>query len=193
VNWSAIARWDPLRLGRREQMMAATTVAALIIFLGLLLDVPSGKRVKMLQTERRALEGEIATLKSELDQLGGPVASASTESERDQTPAVDPRFSALLGDMAAIAGRAGVEFIAVRPAPSAAGATAAMVELNAPFRVIGSYLEELERSRWRLAIDDVHLARNQDRAASVTARFTVAAPMVLSGLATVGSAGGVEQ
>ncbi len=193
MNWSAIARWDPLRLGRREQMMAATTVAALIIFLGLLLDVPSGKRVKMLQTERRALEGEIATLKSELDQLGGSVASASTEAERDQTPAVDPRFSALLGDMAAIAGRAGVEFIAVRPAPSADGGTTAMVELNAPFRVIGSYLEELERSRWRLAIDDVHLARNQDRAASVTARFTVAAPMVLSGLATAGSAGGVEQ
>ena len=78
MEWPWFIRVSAWRPSRREQLVAAMTVAAGIVFLGLLLDVPSVNRVKMLETERRALEGEIATLQNELNQFGGQRSEATS-------------------------------------------------------------------------------------------------------------------
>jgi hypothetical protein len=169
------------------------TIATSIVFVGVLLDGPSVKRVKMLETERHVLEGEIAALQNELEQLGARrdvTSSPESESRRDTVNDEDPRLSALLTHMAALAGRIGVDFIAVRPAATPDPAGALEVELSATFRVLGTYLKELEQSRWGLTIADVHLGRSPEHAALVSARFTVATSRVLLGLATHPSGNG---
>ena len=184
MEWPWLIRVSVWHPSRREQLVVALAVAVGIVFVGLLLDVPSVKRVKMLENERRALEGEIATLQSELSRSGvqGDVTSP-TEFHGD-TANEDIRFSTLLRDLAALAERSGVDFIAVRPAAVPGRTGALEVELNAPFRVLGAYLNALERSRWRLTVDNVHLGRDSEHATLVSARFTVAGPTGLLGLAT---------
>ncbi len=179
-----ISSWRP---SRREQLVVALAVAAGIVFVGLLLDVPSVKRVKMLETERRALEGEIATLQNELDRSGGQAAATIAAQSRGNMVPEDTRLSALLRDMAALAERSGVDFIAVRPSAVLGRTGALEVELNAPFRVLGAYLNALEESRWRLTIDNVHFGRDSERVTLVSARFTVVSPTALLGLATSAS------
>jgi len=69
VSWAA--RLSTLHLTRRERMVGATTIAAVIVFGGLLLDLPSVKRVKALEAERIALGGQVTGLQQDLDQLAG--------------------------------------------------------------------------------------------------------------------------
>jgi hypothetical protein len=175
-----VSAWRP---SRREQLVVALAIAAGIVFVGLLLDVPSVKRVKMLETERRALEGEIATLQNELSQSGGQRPATITANVHEET-VNDARLSALLRDMAALAERSGVDFIAVRPTAVSGRAGALEVELSAPFRVLGAYFSALEQSRWRLTVGNVHLGQSSEHATLVSARFTVVSPTVLLGLAT---------
>ena len=184
MEWPWFIRVSSWRPSRREQLVAAMAIAAGIVFLGLLLDVPSVKRVKMLETERRVLEGEIATLQNERNQFSGQGAAATSAGSHEDTVHEDMRLSTLLSDMAALADRNGVEFIAVRPI-AAPGRTGALeVELNAPFRVLGAFLHALEQSPWSLTIANLHLGRSSEHATLVSARFTATSPTVLLGLAT---------
>jgi len=183
MEWPWFIRLSSLRLSRREQLVVAMTVAAGIVFLGLLLDVPSVKRVKMLETERRVLEGEIATLQNELNRFGGQRTTATSAGSHEDTVHEDMRLSALLSDMAALADRSGVEFIAVRPIAVTGRTGALEVELNAPFRVLGAYLNALDQSPWSLTIANLHLGQSSEHATLVSARFTATSPTVLLGLA----------
>jgi hypothetical protein len=183
MEWPWLIRVSSWRPSRREQLVAAMTVAAGIVFLGLLLDVPSVKRVKILETERRALEGEISTLQNELNQFSGQGAAATSADSHGDPVREDMRLSALLSDLAALADRNGVEFIAVRPIAVTGRTGALEVELNAPFRVLGAYLNVLEQSPWSLTIANLHLGQSSEHATLVSARFTVTSPTVLLGLA----------
>lgn len=184
MGWPWLIRVSSWRPSRREQLVVALAVAAGIVFLGLLLDVPSVKRVKTLETERRALEREIATLQSELSRSGVQGDATSPAEFHGDTASEDIRFSTLLSDLAALAERSAVDFIAVRPIAVPGKTGALEVELNAPFRVLGAYLNALEQSRWRLTINNIRLGRDSEHATLVSARFTAASPTVLLGLAT---------
>lgn len=185
VSWAA--RLSTLRLTRRERLVGATTIAAVIVFGGLLLDLPSVKRVKALEAERIALAGQVTGLQQDLDQLAAKRQEAEEQAARFLAPPSDPRISALMREITGIEGRQDVEFVAVRPAPSTENASAVTVEMNAPLRVLGPYWDALARSRWTLMIEDVRLARNPEKVPSVSIRFTVSTPFVVRGLATAES------
>ena len=185
VSWAA--RLSTLHLTRRERMVGATTIAAVIVFGGLLLDLPSVKRVKALDAERIALGGQVTGLQQDLGQLAGKRREVEEDAARFVAPPSDPRISALMRDITGIEGRQDVEFVAVRPAPSTGNTSAVTVEMNAPLRVLGPYWEALARSRWMLLVEDVRLARNPERVPSVSVRFTVSTPFVVRGLVTAES------
>jgi hypothetical protein len=63
-----------------------------------------------------------------------------------------------------------------------------VVEVNAPLRVLGAYLDGLEESRWALRIRDLQLGRNPERVPSVTARFIVETAVAVQGLGPTSAA-----
>lgn len=169
--------------------MSATAVAAVIVFGGLLLDMPSVKRVKALEVERHALDAEITLLTGELDGLAVERSQAEEEAEQLGGGALaDPRFASVMRELTAIERTGEVQVVSVRPAPAASG-TAVAVELNAPLRILGPYLDALERSRWALKITDLHLMRNPNAQPSISARFTVSTSETISGLASLAKPG----
>jgi len=182
-GWSWLARWAPSSLSRREQLMAATTVAAVIVFLGLLLDVPSAKRVKALEAERSSVETEIGALKNELNRLTELKGQGiGTEGQAESLTSKDARFSVLMRDLTTTAGRIGVDVLAIRPnATTSGGVTTLAVELKAPFRILGSYLEALEQSGWAWTVKDFHVQSDPERVSFVSARFRLSTPLVSNG------------
>lgn len=175
-----------LRLTKGERVVGATSLAGAIIFGGLLLDMPTVKRAKALDTERAALNVEVAGMTVQLDQLAAQHRAAEAEAERLQSVPPDPRVSALLREITAIEQRGEVQFVSVRPVPSVGGGTSVAIEINAPLRVLGTYLDELERSRWALRVRDLQLARNQDRVPPVSAKFVVDTGITINGFGPAG-------
>lgn len=175
-----IRRFRPTR---REQLVGATVMAAVIVFGGLILDVPSARRVKALEAERMVLDAAIGDLTGDLARLGVERREAEAEAERlGVGPTADHRFSSLMRGLTGIEREDNVQMVAVRPVPSPAG-TAVAIEVNAPLRVLGAYLDELESSPWALTITDIHLMRNPNMGPSVAARLTIQTSQVVSGLA----------
>lgn len=179
-----------LRLTKTERVVGATSLAGVIIFGGLLFDMPTVKRAKTLEAERAALNVEMAGLTVQLDQLAAQQRAAEAEAERLQSAPPDPRASALMRAITAIESQGDVQFVSVRPVQAVGDGTSVSVELNAPLRVLGDYLDTLEQSRWGLRIRDLQLARNPDRTPPVSARFVVDTAVKVNGFGTaaIGSA-----
>ena len=66
--------------------------------------------------------------------------------------------------------------------------TSVAIEVNAPLRILGTYLDELETSAWALRIRDLQLARNTEGAPPVSARFVVDTAVKVEGFGTPGTA-----
>jgi hypothetical protein len=179
-----------LRLTKAERVVGATSLAGVIIFGGLLLDMPTVKRAKALEGERAALNVEVAGLTVQLDQLAAQRRTAEAEAERLQSAPPDPRASALMREITAIEERGEVQFLSVRPVPLVGEGTAVAVEVNAPLRILGTYLDELERSRWALRIRDLQLTRNPEPVPPVSAKFVVETAVRVNGFGSVGAAPG---
>ncbi|MFZ5876410.1 MAG: hypothetical protein ACOYXU_08380 [Nitrospirota bacterium] len=180
-----------LRLTKAERVVGATTLAGVLIFGGLLLDMPTVKRAKALEAERIALNVEVAGLTVELDQLAAQRRAVEDEAERLQSTPPDPRASALMREITAIEERGEVRFLSVRPVPSVGDGTAVAVEVNAPLRTLGVYLDELERSQWALRIRDLQLARNPENVPPVSARFVVDTAVKVNGFGSVAHSPGM--
>jgi hypothetical protein len=176
-----------LKLTKTERVVGATSLAGVIIFVGLLLDMPTVKRAKTLEAERAALNIEVAGLTVQIDQLGAQHRAAEAEAERLQSAPPDPRASALMRELTAIETRGEVQFISVRPVPALGDGTSVAVEVNAPLRILGTYLDELETSGWALRIRDLQLARNAEGSPPVSARFVVDTTVKVDGFGTVGA------
>lgn len=179
-----------LRLTKVERVVGATSLAGAIIFGGLLLDMPTVKRAKALEVERAALNLEVAGLTVQIDQLAAQRRAVEAEAERLQSAPPDPRASALMRAITAIEERGEVQFLSVRPVPSVGEGTAVAVEVNATLRILGTYLDELERSRWALRIRDLQLARNPEHVPPVSAKFVVDTAVRVNGFGSVGAAPG---
>jgi hypothetical protein len=177
-----------LRLTQTERVVGATSLAGVIIFGGLMLDMPTVKRAKALEAERAALNVDVAGLTVQLDQLAAQRRDVEAEAERLQSAPPDPRASALMREITAIENQGDVQFVSVRPVPAGGDGTSVAVELNAPLRVLGIYLDGLESSRWALRIRDLQLARNPAGSPPVSARFTVDTAVKVSGFGRAGSA-----
>lgn len=185
TDW--VRRIVALRLTSTERVVGATSLAGVIIFGGLLLDMPTVQRAKSLESERAALNVEVAGLTVQLDQLAAQRRAAEAEAERLQSAPPDPRASALMREITAIEKQGEVQFISVRPVPALGEGTSVAVEINAPLRVLGTYLDDLESSRWALRIRDLQLARNPAGAPPVSARFVVDTAVAVNGFGRVGS------
>ncbi len=183
-----VRRVVALRLTNTERVVGATTLAGLIIFVGLLLDVPTVKRAKGLEAERAALNIEVAGLTVQLDQLAAQRRAVEAEAVRLQSAPPDPRASTLMREITAIEKQGEVQFVSVRPLPAVGEGTSVAVEINAPLRILGAYLDQLETSRWALRIRDLQLARNPGGAPPVSARFVVDTNVQVNGFGRVGSA-----
>jgi cell division protein FtsB len=181
-----------LKLTNTERVVGATSLAGVIIFLGLLLDMPTVKRAKGLEAERASLNIEVAGLTVQLDQLAAQRRSAEAEAERLQSAPPDPHASALMREITAIEKQGEVQFVSVRPVPAVGGGTSVAVEINAPLRLLGDYLDDLEQSRWALRIRDLQLARNPNGGPPVSARFVVDTVATVNGFGGVGSAVAAE-
>lgn len=177
-----------LRLTSTERVVGATSLAGIIIFGGLLLDMPTVKRAKALESERASLNLEVAGLTVQLDQLAAQRRDVEAEAERLQSAPPDPRASALMREITAIEKQGEVQFVSVRPMPAVGEGTSVAVELNAPLRVLGAYLDDLEQSRWALRIRDLQLARNTEQVPPVSARFVVDTAVAVQGFGRAGSA-----
>jgi hypothetical protein len=182
-----VRRIVALRLTSAERVVGATSLAGVIIFGGLLLDMPTVKRAKALESERAALNVEVAGLTVQLDQLAAERRTAEAEAERLESTPPDPRASALMREITAIEKQGEVQFISVRPVPAIGEGTSVAVEINAPLRVLGTYLDDLESSRWALRIRDLQLARNPAGAPPVSARFVVDTAVAVNGFGRTGS------
>ncbi len=185
TDW--VRRIVALRLTSTERVVGATSLAGVIIFGGLLLDMPTVQRAKSLESERAALNVEVAGLTVQLDQLAAQRRAAEAEAERLQSAPPDPRASALMREITAIEKQGEVQFISVRPVPALGEGTSVAVEINAPLRVLGTYLDDLESSRWALRIRDLQLARNPGGAPPVSARFVVDTAVAVNGFGRAGS------
>jgi hypothetical protein len=174
-----------LKLTKAERLVGATSIAGLIVFGGLMLDMPTVKRAKTLDRERAALNVEVANLTVQIDQLAARRLAVEAEAKRLASAPPDPRASALMREVTAIEGRGDVQFLSIRPVPSIGDGTALAVEVNAPLRILGTYLDELERSRWALKIRDFQLARNQERTPPVSAKFVVDTAVKINGFGGV--------
>lgn len=181
-----------LKLTKTERVVGATSLAGVIIFVGLLLDMPTVKRAKTLEAERAALNIEVAGLTVQIDQLAAQQRAAEAEAERLQSSPPDPRASALMRELTAIEARGEVQFVSVRPVPALGDGTSVAVEVNAPLRVLGTYLDELEVSGWALRIRDLQLARNMEGTPPVSARFVVDTTVKVDGFGTASAAIPVE-
>lgn len=184
---SSVRRILGLRLTKTERVVGATSLAGVIIFGGLLLDMPTVQRAKALEAERAALNVEVAGLTVQLDQLVAQQRAVEAEAERLQSAPPDPRASALMRAITAIEAQGEVQFISVRPVQAIGEGTSVAVEINAPLRILGSYLDELEQSRWGLRIRDLQLARNPDRIPPVSARFVVDTGVKVNGFGATGA------
>jgi hypothetical protein len=150
--------------------------------------MPTVKRAKALESERAALNLEVAGLTVQLDQLAAQRRDVEAEAERLQSAPPDPRASALMRQITAIEKQGEVQFVSVRPMPAVGEGTSVAVELNAPLRVLGTYLDELEASRWALRIRDLQLARNPAGTPPVSARFVVDTAVKVNGFGQTGAA-----
>jgi hypothetical protein len=171
-----------------ERVVGATSLAGVIIFVGLLLDMPTVKRAKALESERASLNGEVAGLTVQLDQLAAQRRTAETEAERLQSAPPDPRASALMREITAIEEQSQVQFVSVRPVPTVGDGTSVAVEINASLRLLGTYFDDLESSPWALRIRDLQLASNQNGGPPVSARFVVDTVAKVNGFGRVQSA-----
>jgi hypothetical protein len=176
-----------LRLNRSERVVGATSLAGVIIFVGLVLDVPTVNRAKALEGERAALNVEVAGLTVQLDQLAAQRRAAEVEAQRLQSAPPDPRASALMHAITAIEEKGEVQFVSVRPVEAVGDGTSVAVEVNASLRVLGAYLDELEQSRWAIRIRDLQLARNPERMPPVSARFVLDTPVSVNGFGRAGA------
>jgi hypothetical protein len=179
-----------LKHTKAERLVGATSLAGVIIFGGLILDMPTVKRAKALDRERAALNVEVADLTVQLDQLAARRRAVEAEAKRLESAPPDPRASALMREITAIEGRGDVQFLSIRPVPSIGDGTAVAVEVNAPLRILGPYLDELERSRWALKIRDLQLARSPEHTPPVSAKFVVDTAVKVNGFEIAGAAFG---
>jgi hypothetical protein len=179
-----------LRLTKAERVVSATSLAGVLIFGGLLLDMPTVKRAKALEAERAALNVEVAGLTVQLDQLAAQRRTVEAEAARLESAPPDPRASSLMREITALEERGDVRFLSVRPVQSVGEGTAVAVEVNAPLRTLGTYLDELERSRWALRIRDLQLTRNPENVPPVSARFVVDTAVRVNGFGVVGASSG---
>ncbi|MFZ5861696.1 MAG: hypothetical protein ACOYXR_02420 [Nitrospirota bacterium] len=179
---SVIERMVRLRLTHTERVVGATVLAGMTIFVGILIDLPTVQRAKMLEGERRALTTDVAALTVQLDQLAAQRRDVEAEAARTEAAPPDPRVSSFMREITSVEGRPEVQFGSIRPVPPSAEGTAVFVELSAPLKLLGPYLDELERSRWAIRIRDLQLTRNSEQGPSVSARFVAETPVRVRGL-----------
>lgn len=172
-----------LRLTHTERVVGGTALAGLIIFVGILLDMPTVQRAKALDVERRALGTEVAGLTVQRDQLAAQRREVEAEALLVQAAPPDPRVSSLMRELTAIEESPEVRFGSIKPVPPSAAGTAVAVEVSAPLKLLGPYLDELERSRWAIRIRDLQLTRNSEPGPSVSARFVAETAVPIRGLA----------
>jgi hypothetical protein len=85
-------------------------------------------------------------------------------------------------ELTAIEDQPEVRFGSIRPVAPTSEGTAVLVEVSAPLRLLGPYLDQLEQSRWGIHIRDLQLTRNPERVPSVSARFVAETAMHVRGL-----------
>jgi hypothetical protein len=178
-----------MRLTSAEQLVGATLLAGVVIFVGIVVDMPTVKRAKSLELERRALSTDIAGLTEQLDQLAAQRVEVETEAARLESTPPDPRVSSLMRELTAIEDQPEVRFGSIRPMAPTSPGTAVLVEVSAPLKLLGPYLDQLEQSRWAIRIRDLQLTRNPERVPSVSARFVAETDVHIRGLEPADASG----
>jgi hypothetical protein len=92
-------------------------------------------------------------------------------------------------ELTAIEDRPEVRFGSIRPMAPTSPGTAVLVEVSAPLKLLGPYLDQLEQSRWAIRIRDLQLTRNPERVPSVSARFVAETDVHIRGLEPADASG----
>jgi hypothetical protein len=171
-----------MQLTPAEQVVGATMLAGVIIFVGILVDMPTVKRAKALGLERRALSTAVAGLTEQRDQLEAQRMDVEAEAARLESTPPDPRVSSLMRELTRIEDQPEVRFGSIRPTVPSSQGTAVLVEVSAPLKLLGPYLDQLEQSPWAIRIRDLQLTRNPERVPSVSARFVAETAVYVRGL-----------